>query len=169
MSIPLSHWIVFVGVCAFVAWLNGRRDRLQTSAPRTNKEPAHPPAACGCAYRAGQWIACQQHRVVLLPPEGNWCGCCGRPCAEPWLWCDDCLFHVELAGEKPLHERTWYAQHGELCPFIEDDDDAAADVDIAPEGGAPAIHPLGHDVYSLDQLTKGERDLWDEICQRVPR
>ena len=98
----MLRWVVYLAVCAIV-WaidqaLTARRARVQTSAqPSTLLQSMR---RCGVAPAA-----------PLLPPDGNWCRCCGRPCPEPWLWCDDCLFHIRL-GPTSLHDQTWYAQHG---------------------------------------------------------
>jgi hypothetical protein len=55
----------------------------------------------------------------LLPPAGDWCGCCGRPCGRDELWCADCSRHVANVGQP--HERTWFATHGgEDCPFTQE-------------------------------------------------
>ena len=49
-------------------------------------------------------------------PERDCCGCCARDC---WgLWCDDCVLHVLTRG--PLWDRTYFAQFGLPCPFLEE-------------------------------------------------
>jgi hypothetical protein len=43
----------------------------------------------------------------------NYCGCCGWPCVGKW--CLICRDHVAKDG-RPDFDRTYFAQHGELCP-----------------------------------------------------
>lgn len=49
------------------------------------------------------------------------CGCCGRELGTDvagtadGLWCVDCIGHVLKGGA--LWDRTWFAQHGNECPF----------------------------------------------------
>jgi hypothetical protein len=47
--------------------------------------------------------------------EPSYCGCCGRAFFTDGWWCSGCQDHV--AGEGPLWERTYFAQHGVSCPF----------------------------------------------------
>ena len=145
----MLRWVVYLAVCAIV-WvidqaLTARRVRVQTAAkPSTLLQSMR---SCGVAPA-----------VPVLPPDGNWCGCCGRPCPAPGLWCDDCLFHIRL-GPTSLHDQTWYAQHGTICPFTDLDDDSAVD-DVAPRPSR---------VSSSETWSAAERDLFDEIRQREAR
>jgi len=62
----------------------------------------------------------RRHREALglLPPKGDWCGCCGRPCGAGDIWCRDCKTHVTGAGAP--WDQTWSATHpGQECPFVE--------------------------------------------------
>lgn len=152
------QWAAYLVVCA-VIWLvdrrltaRRRRQELHTSAPRAYQGPAGP-----VRITPQNLINPTPTESPLLPPDGNWCGCCGRPCAEPWLWCNDCLFHITLEPEA-LHERTWFAQHGTICPFTDLDEG-----DVAPEGVARPLQP-SH-VSEGAEWSAAERDLFDE-CQR---
>lgn len=45
----------------------------------------------------------------------NYCGCCGRPTRNSF-WCSRCTAHIAPA-DRSLWDRTWFAQHGQPCPF----------------------------------------------------
>lgn len=153
----MSVLLAWALVAAIVAITVRDARRVQTSAARPYQGPEGP-------------VTIPRETLVnptptespspLLPPDGNWCGCCGRPAPAPWIWCDDCLFHVELGGEKPLHERTWHAQHGTICPYTDlDDDDAAVDdVALRPSRVSPS-----------NTWSAADRALFDEIYERVAR
>lgn len=51
----------------------------------------------------------------------HFCGCCGSEIAEVCgtdpVWCWPCAAHVMREGRVPLHESTYFAQHGVHCPF----------------------------------------------------
>lgn len=58
------------------------------------------------------------NRRHLLPPNLDWCGCCGRLCVAGEIWCHDCAPHVTGSGYP--WDQTWFAQHGgEACPFTD--------------------------------------------------
>jgi hypothetical protein len=48
-----------------------------------------------------------------------YCGCCGRECSMAEMWCKDCMSHVIPSSDsyRPYWERTYFAQHREVCPF----------------------------------------------------
>lgn len=50
-------------------------------------------------------------------PYADCCGCCGRELKwDGGYWCRDCAAHV-APPDRPLWERTFFAQFGKLCPF----------------------------------------------------
>lgn len=57
--------------------------------------------------------------------EPHFCGCCGNQIVRPGRlsnWCGPCRKHVltgRAADGKPPWDRTYFAQHGEPCPYEE--------------------------------------------------
>lgn len=48
----------------------------------------------------------------------DYCGCCGGEIDNgDAYWCSHCTDHVARATTAYLWERTYFAQHGEDCPF----------------------------------------------------
>lgn len=50
----------------------------------------------------------------------GYCGCCGNEMRNPdAVWCYRCTGSVKHLGPRhlPFHERTYFATHGEDCPF----------------------------------------------------
>lgn len=138
------YWSVLIvlvslvlGILCLVFW-PFVEERLQTSSPPRGLAPRARP----------KWES-----------ETDVCGCCGRAAVVGQLWCFDCAFHIR--AHRDIHERTWYAQHGTICPFTE-----IAEDDCVVEG-LGTIHPQGHHVTPLEQLTKGERELWDEARRGI--
>jgi len=121
--------LCLVGRVAFDAWqLHRRRRALDRWTPvgggpmRLAPDPA----------RTTETMILDREAAGLLPPEGSWCGCCGRPCEDTALWCDDCALHVTHDGQP--HECTYHAQHGIPCPFEDQGDE-----DCTAEGLGPRI------------------------------
>lgn len=52
----------------------------------------------------------------------SYCGCCGRE-SGPGEWCRDCRQHLG-SSLLPAFERTYFAQHGQSCPFDIADEEA---------------------------------------------
>lgn len=52
-------------------------------------------------------------------PAQSYCGCCGREIAGGFF-CADCGPHLRRSNLPP-EERTFFAQHGKLCPLLEAD------------------------------------------------
>ena len=50
--------------------------------------------------------------------EDDYCGCCGRVIVQGTpFWCIDCLReHIDTLARRP-EKATYFAQHGEACPF----------------------------------------------------
>lgn len=156
-------------------WWSGRR--VQASAKRLGLAPqARGREANARPRRRADPARWSSRSPDLLPPAGSWCGCCGRPCDETVLWCLDCAAHVGRRGQP--HERTWFAMHGEDCPFTERHDEG--DGDIVPEGlGVPGIairpidcarerhHPLGHRTLNIAFLYDWEWDLWTDVIVQL--
>ena len=180
MTEPVLRWSVYLAFCALLWWIDQRfiRRRAATSKVQTSAKP--PDDEPGVVPRA--WVRDENWtpRPIderLLPPDGSWCGCCGRPCDEQGWWCLDCAGHVGTVGQP--HDRSWAAMHGEMCPFTEcteDDDDDEDHGDIALEGlGVPGIvirpidrarerhHPLGHRTMNIAFLYDWEWQLWTDV------
>lgn len=45
----------------------------------------------------------------------DYCGCCETEATVDGWWCERCFGHVLRTGR--VEERTYFAQHGEDCPF----------------------------------------------------
>lgn len=45
----------------------------------------------------------------------DYCGCCGRRCGRNQDWCERCKKHID--PKKTLWDATYFAQHGENCPY----------------------------------------------------
>jgi len=52
-----------------------------------------------------------------MPLNLMYCGCCGNDSYYPW--CNDCTHHVLPEQDGFPEERTYFAQHGEPCPYQE--------------------------------------------------
>lgn len=116
----------------------------------------------------------------VIPRRGvvrgtNWCGCCGRRAPDGAMWCFECVDHVDAEADTPA-EATWSAQWATPCPYT----DLPDEPDPVPEGlgwQVPLgdlvhdrrrdVHPLRHPVVPLEQLTKSERALWEEVRRGV--
>jgi len=181
---------VFVGRMAVLALVGyGLRvllDRHEARQRRRGIAPPHHPDPA--AQRALELRRRQRRELGLLPPEGDWCGCCGHASVPGGLWCEDCLPHVTSEG--PPHERTWYATHeGEDCPYADHWDGELppgvveetrlmpgaeqrdyGDEDQVPEGlgipGSPVIkRAYPSRTTPLELLPKTERELWREAVK----
>jgi len=169
----LSVW--FFLLLALVAWLapwvRQRVERRRGIAPPA-RLPRQDPT---------RWV---RRDPDLLPPAGDWCGCCGRPCDPGAIWCALCAAHV--TGKGPWHEQTWYATHrGEDCPFSATWGDPVEEVRMMPgaerrdpgdendpvaEGlgipGSPVIkRAYPSRSTPLELLPRAEREVWREALK----
>lgn len=105
------------------------------------------------AARAAAQKCAASRRGVARPAylsETDFCGCCGRHAVVGQLWCFDCAFHIREHRDIP--ERTWYAQYGTVCPFVDfDQRDHGDETDVVPEGGV-VLPPGGR--YVRDEHDK---------------
>ena len=111
----------------------------------------------------------KQRERILLPPDGNWCGCCGRPAPAGARWCWQCLEHVDAEAAR-AEDATWYAQHGTVCPFIDLPDGSwvrpDATDDLVPEGLGAGIMRRHHSPVSDPRVwSEADIKLFQE-CER---
>jgi hypothetical protein len=59
-------------------------------------------------------VWCYTHAEYL--PHEDFCGCYGRDLTDG-QWCDLCWPHVAHRSVSQPWENTYFAQHGEDCPF----------------------------------------------------
>jgi hypothetical protein len=70
--------------------------------------------------------------------------------------------------EQLLAECALAAESAPITGPESDQRDPGDETDVVTEGlGVSSVHPLHHHVTPIEGLTKGERELWDDVRRRV--